>query len=73
MGGRPVACRALALLDDALDGPVGTLQVRDRSKVGPAEGGLLGLVERRPDEQPILPQHQVQPDVRNHVPPERYK
>ena len=57
MGGRPVPGRPLALLDDALDGPVGTLQVGDRPEVGPAEGGLLGLVERGADEQPVLPQH----------------
>ena len=44
------------MLDDALKGPVGAFQVGDGPKVGPAEGGLVGLLERRADEQPVLAQ-----------------
>jgi hypothetical protein len=56
VGGRPVPGRPLALLDYALQGPVGALQVDDGPKVGPAEDGLVGLLERRADEQPVLAQ-----------------
>ena len=56
MGGRPVPGRPLPLLDDPLEGPVGARQVGDGPKVRPAEGGLVGLLERRADEQPVLAQ-----------------
>jgi hypothetical protein len=38
------------LLDDALKGSIGAFQVGDGPKVGPPEGGLVGLLERRADE-----------------------
>ena len=53
MGVRPVPSSPLPLLDDALDGPVGARQVGDGPKVRPAKGGLVGLLERRSDEQPV--------------------
>ena len=56
MGGLPVSGRPLPLLDDALQGPVGARQAGDGPKVRPAEGGLVGLLERRADEQPVLAQ-----------------
>ena len=50
MGRLPVPGRPLPLFDDALQGPVGAFQVSDWSKVRPAEGGLVGLLERWADE-----------------------
>ena len=41
------------MLDDALQGLIGARQVGDRPKVRPAEGGLVGLLERRAYEQPV--------------------
>jgi len=54
MGIRPVSSRPLPLLDDALDGPVGARQVGNGAKIRPAECRLVGLLERRADEQPVL-------------------
>jgi hypothetical protein len=39
------------LLHDALEGPVGPFEVGDGSEVGPAEGGLVGLVKPQAHEQ----------------------
>ena len=56
MGGLPGPGGPLSLLDDALDGPVGASQAGDGPKVRPAERGLVGLLECRADEQPVLAQ-----------------
>ena len=55
VGVAPVAARALALLQDRVDGPLRRGQVGDRDQVGPAEVLGRGLGPRRADEQPLLP------------------
>ena len=50
----PVPARALALLQDLVDGALRGGQVGDRDQLGPAEVRLGGLRPRRADEQPPL-------------------
>ena len=54
MSGFPVPARALALLQDLVDGPLRRGQVGHRDQFGPAEVLLRRLGPRRPDEQPLL-------------------
>ena len=56
MGASPISGRPLPLGHDPLDDGEGVLRAGDGDQVGPPERGLVRLVERRADEQPLLAQ-----------------